>query len=77
MKLHFFRRKGIVFIPMHFIGWLYMLVLLVIAALAFYILFFQSLDTEDASTNFLIYLGILVIGYYFFAVFTCKPEEEE
>ncbi len=62
---------------MHFIGWLFMAALVVILVYVFYLLFIQALNKDDATTNFLIYLGILIIGYYFFAVFTSKPETEE
>jgi hypothetical protein len=77
MKLHFFRRQGFIFIPIHFIGWAFMVVLALLAAFVFWVLFIDRNTTGDAFTNFFLYIAILVLGYYFFALFTCKPEKED
>jgi hypothetical protein len=76
LKLYFFRRKGIIFIPIHFVGWLFLFGVLAAAGYVFADLYFRTYNIGETLTDFSIFLIILLLGYTFFAFNTCRPEKE-
>ncbi len=77
MKLYFFRRKGFMFIPVHFWGWLFLLAVLAVAVYVGLDIFSRPDPIGDKLTNLSLYIVVLILGYYFFAFFTCKPDKED
>jgi hypothetical protein len=75
-KLYFFKRKGILFIPIHFIGWAFLLfsALLLLYVLATVVMYWHSLNGD--GVNYFLFSVIVLVGFLFFALFTCKPNKE-
>lgn len=76
LKLYFFRRKGILFIPIHFVGWLFLLAVLATAVYVFIDMYSRVLHVTDILGDYSLFFLILLLGYMFFAFNTCKPEKE-
>jgi hypothetical protein len=75
-KLYFFRRKYIFFIPIHIVGWLFLLAVIAVGIFAFRDLYLRTYSIGETLSNFAIFLIILFIGYTMFAFYTCKPDKE-
>jgi hypothetical protein len=75
-KLHFFRRKYIFFIPIHIVGWLFLLAVLAVGVFVFRDLYLRTQSIGETLSNFAIFLIILFIGYTMFGFYTCKPDKE-
>jgi hypothetical protein len=75
-KLYFFRRKWVFFIPIHIVGWLFLLGVLAAGVYVFIDLYLRTDSIGETLSNFSIFLVILFWGYTFFGFYTCKPEKE-
>ena len=76
MQLPWFKRVGIFFIPISFIGWLFL-----IASIALAVYFFKEIDSRshsasDTLINFLFYLIIIGAVYSLIAFFTSRKPEK-
>lgn len=76
MKLRWFVRKGIFFIPASIVGWLVLLVAIVLAVYFFIQIDSRSHSVSDTLINFVFYLLLIGIAYNILAAFTSASEKD-
>lgn len=75
-QLYLFRRKWVFFIPIHLVGWLFLLGVIGTGVYVFIDLYLRIRSIPETLGNFAIFFIILFLGYSFFGFYTCKPEKE-
>lgn len=74
MKIHWFVRRGIIFVPTHLIGWLLLAVAIIIAVYIFIDVDGHSHSVSDTLINFVFYLIIIGVVYTGVAFVASKRE---
>ena len=75
MKINLFRRKGIFFIPISVIGWLFFLIAIAYSVYLFIDIDNRSHSVSDTLINFVFNALIIAIIYSLIAFFTSKREK--
>lgn len=76
MKIQFFRRAGIFFVPTHVIGWLLALVSIAYCVYLFIDIDSRSHSVSDTLINFVFNAMIVAAVYSLIAFFTSRKEKE-
>ncbi len=74
MKLHWFKRSGVFFIPSTVIGWLILLAAIVYAVYRFIEIDDKSHSVSDTLMNFVFNLFIIAIVYSVIALLTSRTK---
>lgn len=74
MKIHWFVRKGIFFVPKHLIGWLLLVAAVTVAVFIFIDIDSRSHSASDTLINFVFYLIIIGVVYTGVAYVASKAE---
>jgi hypothetical protein len=77
MQLHWFKRKGIIFLPYSLIGWIIFLLAGGFAVYTFIDIDSRSHSVSDTLINFVFNLFLIGLVYSVLAYFTSKPEARD
>lgn len=74
MKLHWFARKGIVFIPKAFVGWMILMATISYAVYVFIDIDSRSHSVSDTLMNFVFNLFLIGVVYSVVALLTSRAK---
>ncbi|MDB5150875.1 MAG: hypothetical protein JWQ57_4895 [Mucilaginibacter sp.] len=77
MKLNWFTRKGIIYLPVSIIGWVIFAISLTYAAFTFFDIDKRSHSVSDTLINFVFNLLLIGLAYTLIAYFTEKKPVPE
>jgi hypothetical protein len=77
MKLPWFKRKGIFFLPVAFMGWITLIVAFVYAVYTFIDIDSRSHSVSDTVRNFVFNLAIIAAVYSLIAYLTSRVAKAE
>ena len=75
--MHWFKRKGFIFLPASVIGWLIATIGVVLAVCTFIDIDSRSHSVSDTLINFVLNLLLIGLAYSFIAYFTSRAETKK